>query len=533
MLALSVEAVWATICGRASVRSLIIGWSSTLLVWGIVLLQLQDFYTFEEYYFLIAWLMVVGVLIAGQRIRDSARQLHWRVIGLSWGFLVSCTWLFGTYLVNRSLGFHLAVLGTLVVLIACKIFFRLSGFTIRLVNTLILALIILPLTDAILRPSYRLDTRPETGRHYYSYKAARKDPVSFGRWWYYFVQQWEALHKVIGIRDPQHITPYVFRPNSHARIFESEVSINSLGFRGPEIKLAKGNAYRIVALGESTTFGCTLFRNDKSWPRLLEQMLLNRLAPGRPIQVVNAGVYGLTLWDNLHRMAGRILPLRPDMIISYHGYNGFSSFNTSVPLPLGKAPPLYIPRPLKLLADVEYRFKVMNYNRNLTAGIDLDDGGTEDPMESKYASAYEQLIQVAQTNGIHLIVANYSMAVNSHSDSDIIEFYRAGFPSVLDSIQANGMHSRLVAQLAAKHPEVCLVNTHPGLDGEYEKFIDLVHFTQEGRQQLAETFFRAIKDIVAKDLAKLASPGATVTGPGNAVSRRLVEDSGHASHASP
>src|SRR5690242_15830590 len=133
LFALSAEAIAVTICGRSSIRSLIVSWSSTLVVWGIVLSELQNFYTFEEYYFVIVWLVAVGILIAGQRISDFARRSHWRVIGLVWGFLVSCTWLFGTYLVNRPLGFHLAVLGTLTVLIAAKRFFHLSGFTIQLV----------------------------------------------------------------------------------------------------------------------------------------------------------------------------------------------------------------------------------------------------------------------------------------------------------------------------------------------------------------------------------------------------------------
>ncbi len=57
----------------------------------------------------------------------------------------------------------------------------------------------------------------------------------------------------------------------------------------------------------------------------------------------------------------------------------------------------------------------------------------------------------------------------------------------------------MVEQLAAQHPEVCFVDTHPNLDGEHDKFIDLVHFDKSGEEQMAETFFAKIKPLLEKD----------------------------------
>ena len=71
------------------------------------------------------------------------------------------------------------------------------------------------------------------------------------------------------------------------------------------------------------------------------------------------------------------------------------------------------------------------------------------------------------------------------------------------------LHSRLVEQIAQQHPGICLVDTHPHLDGEHERFVDLVHLTQEGRQQLAETFYAAIKPILEQDVsATVPAPAA-------------------------
>lgn len=126
------------------------------------------------------------------------------------------------------------------------------------------------------------------------------------------------------------------------------------------------------------------------------------------------------------------------------------------------------------------------------------------PLDTAYAAAYRSLIRAARTNGIRLVLANFSMAVNEKSDPCVIEFYRAGTAgggSVYPRMKANVVHSALVQQLAEEHPEVCLVNTHPGLDGEHEKFIDIIHFTQEGRQQLAENMFAGIRKVLEEDLS--------------------------------
>ena len=98
------------------------------------------------------------------------------------------------------------------------------------------------------------------------------------------------------------------------------------------------------------------------------------------------------------------------------------------------------------------------------------------------------------------------MAVNNQSDPDVIEFYRSGFPLVKWQIEANRLHSALVLDIVRQNPDGWLVDTHPHLDGEHEKFIDLVHLTQEGRQQLAESIFAGIKPILEKDLAWVELP---------------------------
>jgi hypothetical protein len=90
--------------------------------------------------------------------------------------------------------------------------------------------------------------------------------------------------------------------------------------------------------------------------------------------------------------------------------------------------------------------------------------------------------------------------VNSRSDRDVKEFYRSRFPRVYEQIEANTVHSTMVAELVRLHPEVFFINTHSNLDGNHDKFIDLIHFAEAGRQQLAESVFAGIRQILEYEL---------------------------------
>src|SRR6185295_14895186 len=128
--------------------------------------------------------------------------------------------------------------------------------------------------------------RPED--KWYSYEVARKNPDGFVRWCIYIDSESARMREIFFTNHPA--LHYHLIPGSEGSSVLSHVSINHLGFRGREISRDKGNAYRIVALGESTTFGATLRAEDKPWPELLEDLIRDRLKPGRPVEVINAGV---------------------------------------------------------------------------------------------------------------------------------------------------------------------------------------------------------------------------------------------------
>jgi lysophospholipase L1-like esterase len=482
----------------------------TLLVPSAALFANEENFILEgyipNYEAALAWLVAVPVL--GVRI-CGPRSRHWKLPAIACAGFTGGLWLATAWVYCLRCDFYAALLAALTLLILCKLWFRLPAFAILTANTILLFGFGLGTMDLFVPPPPRIDPHLATARRYYSFENARKDPLAFACWWDYFVQEWLVMSQEVISGNYRALPSSELKAGSRSRLFDCPISINSLGFRGREITREKGNAYRIVALGESTTFGCTLGAEDKPWPELLEQMIRQRLKPDRPVEVVNAGVPGHTLQDSLYRLARDFLPLQPDMFIVYHGYNGFPLLDESLPPIVGDAPPLYRPRPFRLVARAEYRLKMLFYRRRLSAKPAPHPQTLSDVMDSKYARAYRDLVQAAQTNHIRLVLGNFSMAANGQSPAEVVDFYRSGFPYVNWQIHANVLHAQLVERIARQHPEICFVDTHPHLDGEHERFVDLVHLTQEGRQQLAETFFAAIRPILEQDLPHSTPSSAT------------------------
>jgi lysophospholipase L1-like esterase len=278
-------------------------------------------------------------------------------------------------------------------------------------------------------------------------------------------------------------------------LHDSQVRINRLGFRGPEISADKDGRFRIVALGESTTFGVTVEPGDRPWPEVLEDRIRRELVCDAPVEVINAGVPGWTLANQRGRFAAEILPLRPDLILSYHGYNGFPWFFANLPgLPF--LPPPEVPtRPSRLLERAEkgWRLRALRgrYARELDRSV-LD----TDVSTTMYAEEYRKLIRLSESGGSLLALASFNMAVNESSPEEVVEFYAQSFPEVRSAILANQLHTRLLRQLA-KPPAVHFLDTSPGIDGEYrDLFVDLIHFTQPGRERLAGNLLNGIREIL-------------------------------------
>jgi lysophospholipase L1-like esterase len=445
----------------------------------------------------VIWLVAIAILLLVRQIPDAFLRRRWNAASAGWAFLGAFVWLGSGHVANHRPAFYAGVVIWLMLLVLSKKWFPLPGWGVQLVNTLILLAIGLPLVSLVYAPSEHFDVRPTLAEKPYSYEVARRDPAKFARWSRYNREEGLKFFAAIFFNGKRGLG---LVPNTATTNWESKIVINSKGFRGKEIPDAKGDAYRIVALGESTTFGITLEKEDHPWPEILERLIRERLKPSRPVQVINAGIPGWNLSENLQRLPNEIMRLQPDMVLSYHGYNGFQFIYQGMPRIHAKPPAPYRPRPVKLLADVEYQMAIRKYRKEYDLKTEPRPTDVSRPMETEYARLYRQLIAFAATNNIRLALATYSMAVNGQSPGDLIEFYRLTNLGLDWQIKANLAHSAIVRQLAQEERGICLIDTCPWLDGVHNMYYDLVHFTPEGEQQMAELFFSGLRESLEKDL---------------------------------
>ncbi len=384
--------------------------------------------------------------------------------------------------------------------------FGISGFTARqgwaplafLTDTAVWFLVALVALEVMWRAFGAL-AEPEELADYYTFESARGKQALFRRWHERYMQEWERTRHDYLMPDPQGVLPFVPRPGSVGTFYRSEWRINRLGFRGPEIEREKGDHFRIVALGESTTFGATLNPQDLPWTEVLEQRIAAELVCERSVQVINAGVPGFTLANNLSRMRGEILPLEPDLILSYHGYNGFPYILQQIPpVRVGNAPRLHS-RPSQILARGELAIRQWWFRRRYREARAIDAADLQvDLKRSRYADLYRRLMILSGTHGVETVLLTFNMAVDADSSAEVIRFYEPMIPDVWARVLANRLHTRLVHEIAGEF-DALSVDTSADLDGAYrDAFIDVAHYTQPGRERLAANIFDGVRDLLAE-----------------------------------
>ena len=363
----------------------------------------------------------------------------------------------------------------------------------------------LPFADAVYRRSTGLPLVATVAEPTYSYRAAHANPTAFATWWFYYLNEWirkDGIRAAIDAPDPQKKLPFVLVPGSSGRMFDTTIHINNLGFRGPDLPRDKGDAFRIVALGESQTFGPTLRDGEKPWPELLQDLFDQHASCGRRIEIVNGGTEAYTLENNLERMRRDILPLKPDLIVSTHGMNGFLLFGLRrVPEPNepGVRPraSALIGRAVLTIERAAHDWRDRNSAQASVAALPpMTDA---ELMRSRYADDYRKLIALARKSGADIALADATMAVNEQSPREVKDFYGAVFKPIDDIIAANEAHNRMV-KLIAREEGAPLIDMAAGVDGVWDDdlYLDIVHFTERGDERVARLMFRSLLPILAE-----------------------------------
>jgi len=95
---------------------------------------------------------------------------------------------------------------------------------------------------------------------------------------------------------------YKFKPNALLKESGGEVRVNSDGLRGPDIGEKKPGCFRVLALGDSSTYGWAV-SEENAYCRQLQSILSERT--GKCVEAINAGVPGYSSTQG-SRFFGRI-----------------------------------------------------------------------------------------------------------------------------------------------------------------------------------------------------------------------------------
>jgi lysophospholipase L1-like esterase len=476
-----------------------VSWVCSAGAWGLGIWAHDRFLWLDAATRAMAWLVAASFVAGHLAIRKPTDWRWMPAMAWAWGFSGGLLWLGAAYQQNHAPAFYGGLLLMLGLGIVLRLWVRPPGVGIHAAHTLILLALGLPITDWWMASAGSAAVAEIADRPY-AYETARRDPGRFAAWWRTYQAAWECMARDVFTADPEQALPLRLRPGAKGFLMESPIVINRHGFRGSDWDEDPPHVYRIVALGESTTFGCTLRPTDRPWPELLEDWIREELRPQRLIRVINAGVPAYDIGDNLRRFERDLIGLRPDLIISYHGYNGFHLLRDAVPPVAGDIGPLYRQRPLLLLAQVEYRLRRRLHSAKPAVRPSHDPAAGRPLLETDYAAHYKELLRKADATGARLALCTFSMAVDAESADDFMEFYRSVFPAVRWQVKANQAHSRLLREFQEHHEQVLVIDTQPDLNGRHEHFIDLVHLTQEGRQRLARSIFDGLKPILREEL---------------------------------
>lgn len=107
---------------------------------------------------------------------------------------------------------------------------------------------------------------------------------------------------------------FELRPRAHIRA-ETDYRVNALGLRGRETSIEKpAGTRRVAVLGDSIAFGYWV-AEEHAFPRQLEAMLNERRGRGGLVEVLDFGVPGYNLDQEIEVLRAKALDFQPDVVV--------------------------------------------------------------------------------------------------------------------------------------------------------------------------------------------------------------------------
>jgi lysophospholipase L1-like esterase len=295
----------------------------------------------------------------------------------------------------------------------------------------------------------------------------------------------------------------VLSPNHVFHRDGTEIRTNELGLRSPSIFVAKPpNTVRIAVIGASTAMGLYAVSNEETFSYQLGKFL-EASHPSTHIEVINAGISGYGLTDQSIMLEKIVLPLKPDIVIVYSGFNDFADYCRGesgekinrariqrVGVPLIELPSWLLSSELIHKNTVALRSFPANGNVYRSAAtVDL----------SLYKKKLEELIQVAKRGNVKLVVSTNARAFRrdqSQAEQEALSETARYYNPCFDTAGLHTLHERhnnAILELTRSRG-VQSVRLDELIPGGRRYFVDASHFSNEGEKKAAEHLRRFLDD---------------------------------------
>jgi lysophospholipase L1-like esterase len=287
-----------------------------------------------------------------------------------------------------------------------------------------------------------------------------------------------------------------------AGMTSGRITINKLGFRGPEVTMPKpAKTLRLAFLGASTTWCAEVSSNEKVWPEIVTREL-QRSFPGRQIDYINGGVPGYTLSASLKNLEHRIAPLEPDVIVIYHAANELSGEIRELAVASGLIPNAQLSERswfanYSLLWNlVEKNLQVIHAQRSARLGV----GRLRFEVEAVGGRFRHELTELVNSAKQHAnLVAIATFAIQIRPDQGEEERLRAAgsalyympFMEPRGLIEAYARYNQIIREVA-RDAGIVLIDGEETIPGDAAHFTDTVHFTDAGSEWMATRVTRAL-----------------------------------------
>ena len=289
------------------------------------------------------------------------------------------------------------------------------------------------------------------------------------------------------------------------------VSKNSIGFRGPNLPKHLEDHYSIITVGGSTT-ECLYSNDDKTWTHLLNKRLAKDIDD---LWVNNAGLSGHSTFGHIIFMKDHIIDLNPDMVLFLVGVNDLAR-SSQGPFKSKKAEPgkgwfrseiytlifnLYSAQKAKVAA-ISYD-KAFNLMQQPDIIIDSVERTEQIESHDFYLILYEnrllELITICQGNNIEPVFLTQPALFGDLMDPTTgvdLGTIRWGELDGSTGWQVLELYNELVRKVCEEN-EIALIDLAKLLPKDSKYFWDLLHYTNEGNEKVAE--------VVGEKLLKLIS----------------------------